>query len=301
MQIKKAHLIVNPAAGKKNEDALQFIQNAFRDAGVEIQISITQKAGDAHRFSKNAVKNGVDVVAVCGGDGTLKEAAEGIIGTAVSMLILPAGSANVLATELNIPKDLKELCAVITRNDYEAKRIDVAETNHGLLLVRANLGFTADVVKDTHRDTKNKFGKLAYFMATFHSVKKMKLVEYDLKIDGTPHHSQGLACMVTNAGNIGFAKISLDRGIDVSDGLLDVLILKKANINLLKHILTTLLKKERPDDWSLVSHWQGKNIDVVSTPVQQLELDGEILEKSNLRLKILPAAITVLVPRNLSP
>jgi diacylglycerol kinase family enzyme len=89
----------------------------------------------------------------------------------------------------------------------------------------------------------------------------------------------------------------LDKHIDVSDGLLDVLVVRKANFNLLKHIAVTLLKHERPHNLELVQHWQGKEISVSSIPKQTVQCDGEVLEKMPLHIKIIPGAIKVLVPK----
>ena len=110
----------------------------------------------------------------------------------------------------------------------------------------------------------------------------------------------GLTCIITNVGNLGFTKISLDKHIDVSDGFLDVVVVRKANLSLLKHIVVTLLKRERPDNTELVVHWQGKDISVSSTPKQTVQCDGEILEEMPLHIKIIPGAIKILVPKEKS-
>jgi len=92
----------------------------------------------------------------------------------------------------------------------------------------------------------------------------------------------------------------LDKHIDVSDGFLDVVILRKANLGLLKHIVITLLKRERPHNLELVQHWQGKDISVSSTPRQTIQCDGEVLEEMPLHINIIPGAIKVLVPKDKS-
>ena len=114
MRIKKVRIIVNPASGRR-EPILQVINTSMREAGILWEASITHKAGDATRFAKAAVKEGVDALAVYGGDGTLMEAIGGIIGSALPMAILPGGSANVMATELGIPTALTEACTLLSR------------------------------------------------------------------------------------------------------------------------------------------------------------------------------------------
>ncbi len=104
-------------------------------------------------------------------------------------------------------------------------------------------------------------------------------------------------CIIANTGNLRFSNISFDRHINVSDGFLDVIVVRKANISLFKLIIVTLLKRERPDNLELVEHWQGKNISVSSSPEQTVQCDGEVLEKMPRHIKIIPEAIKVLVPK----
>ena len=92
----------------------------------------------------------------------------------------------------------------------------------------------------------------------------------------------------------------MDKHINISDGFLDVVILRIANLNLLKHIAVTLFKGERPHNLELVQHWQGKEISVSTTPKQTVQCDGEVLEKMPLHIKIIPGAIKVLVPKVMS-
>ena len=68
----------------------------------------------------------------------------------------------------------------------------------------------------------------------------------------------------------------------------------------MKHIVVTLLKKERPHNLELVKHWQGKDISVSSTPKQTIQCDGEVLEEMPLHIKIIPGAIKVLIPKEKS-
>ena len=294
-KIKNIHIIINPAAGKGTA-TLPIINQSMKEAGIKWEISVTKQAGDGLLLAKAAVKEGVDAVAVYGGDGTLMEVISGLMGSEVPLVILPGGSANIMATELGIPKDLKEACALISQGPLEIRTIDVGQLNKRYFISRISVGFEADMVKGADRKTKNKIGMLAYVFSAFEALKKIKHPHYHLKIDGKEYEAQGLTCIVTNVGNLGFTKISLDKHIDVSDGLLDVIIVRKANFSMFNHIMTTLLKRERPDNLELVDHWQGKDIGITSSLKQMVECDGEILEKVPLNIKIIPAAIRVLVP-----
>jgi YegS/Rv2252/BmrU family lipid kinase len=295
-KIKNIRIIINPAAGI-GESILPIINASMKEAGIKWEASITHQAGDAIQFAKAAVKEGIDALAVYGGDGTLREAISGLIGSEIPLVILPGGSANVMATELGIPSDLKEACMLLSQDPLETKTIDIGQFNKRYFIVRISIGFEADVVKGADRQSKNKMGIFAYFLSAAAALKITKKAVYHLKIDGQEHEVQGLTCIITNTGNLGFSNISFDRHIDVSDGLLDVIVVRKANLSLFKLIVVTLLKRERPDNLELVKHWQGKDISVSSNPKQTVQCDGEVLEKIPLHIKIIPGAIKVLVPK----
>jgi len=298
-KIKKIHIIINPAAGAE-EAILPVINLSMKEAGIIWEGFITHEAGDGIKFARAAVKEGVDALAVYGGDGTLMEAVSGLIGSEVPLVILPGGSANVAATELGIPKDLKEACNLLGHGQLETKTIDVGQFDMRYFITGISLGFGADIIKGADRVTKNKFGILAYFLSAAAALKKTKKTVYHLKIDGQEYKLEGLTCIITNVGNLGFTKISLDKHIDISDGFLDVVILRKVNLGLLKHIAVTLLKRERPHNLELVQHWRGKEISISSSPKQTAQCDGEVLEKMPLHIKIIPGAIKVLVPKEKS-
>jgi len=294
-KIKNIHIVINPASGK-DESMLPTINVAMKEAGIKWEASITHKAGDATESAKAAVKAGVDAVAVYGGDGAVMEVSSGLIGSDIPLIILPGGSTNVLANELGIPIDLKEACGLVGKAPLKYKTVDVGQFDNRYFIVGISIGFGADMVKGADREAKNKNGIMAYFYSGIDALKRIKLANYHLKIDGNEFDVQGLMCVVANAGNMGFTKISLDKHIDISDGLLDVVIIRKVNFNLLRHMLTTLIKRERPHNIELVQHWQGKEISITSSRKQVVQCDGEILEKMPSLIKVIPAAIQVLVP-----
>jgi YegS/Rv2252/BmrU family lipid kinase len=294
-KIKNIHIIINPAAGKK-EAILPVIDAAMKEAGIKWEALVTHEAGDAIRFAKAAVKEKVDALAVYGGDGTLTEAISGLIGSDIPMAILPGGSANVMATELGIPGGLKEACALISRVPADIKAIDVGQFDSHYFIVGISLGFEAEIVKGTDRRAKNKMGIFAYLFSAAGALKKTKKAIYRLEIDGKKYKVEGMLCTIANTGNLRFSDISFDKHIDVSDGFLDVVVVRKANLGLFRLMAITLIKRERPDNLELVNHWQGKDISISASPRQAVQCDGEILEEMPLHVKVIPGAIRVFVP-----
>ena len=295
-KIRNIRIIINPAAGR-GESVLPVINLSMKEAGIKWHASVTHEAGEAIKFAKAAVKERVDALAVYGGDGTLMEAISGLIGSKIPLAILPGGSANIMAKELGIPQDLKEACALMSQVPFTTKTIDIGQFSGHYFILGVSLGFGADLIEGADRETKNRIGFFAYFLSAAAALRKTKKAVYHLEIDGQKHEVQGLTCIVTNTGNLGFSDISYDKHIDVSDGLLDVIVVREANLSLLKLMAVTLLRRERPENLELVEHWQGKDVSVSSSPRQTIQYDGEVLEDMPLHIKIIPQAIRVLVPK----
>lgn len=295
-KIKTIHIIINPASGR-TEPILSIVNAAMKEAGIHWDVSITQEKGDGLKLAKAAAKHGPDIVGVYGGDGTTMEVISGLMGSEMPLAILPGGSANVLANELNIPMDLNEACKLICNGPSKLRTIDVGQYGRHYFIVGMSFGFESDMVKGASRKTKNIFGRFAYVLPAIGALKKITKVRYDLKIDGQEDTVEGVTCIIANTGNIGFTDLSLDRHIDVSDGLLDVVVVRKANLSMLELIVLSVLRGKRPDNVELVKHWQGKDIKVSVSPKQKAECDGEVLETMPGSIKVFPAAIKVLVPR----
>src|SRR5689334_20980165 len=158
---KRIHVIINPAAGQ-DYPVLSVLNRAFHPAGVDWDVFVTKRAGDARRYAEQAVEAGVDAVAVYGGDGTVMGAAAGLIGGAVPLAIFPGGTANVISVELGIPSDLAEACALVCGAACAERPVDVGQIGEQYFLIRVGMGFEAQMVQGADRELKDRAGPLAY-------------------------------------------------------------------------------------------------------------------------------------------
>ncbi len=125
--MRQIHVIINPVSGRP-QPILSTLNAVFREAKVKWDVSITHESGDARRAASTAAAQGVDVVAVYGGDGTVLEAATGLLGTTTPMAILPGGTANVLSVELGIPHDLAAATRIAGSEDSPVRKVDMGQS-----------------------------------------------------------------------------------------------------------------------------------------------------------------------------
>jgi len=139
---KKVHVVINPAAGH-DEPILNVLNHVFHPTGVDWNVSLTHKSGDATRYAAEAAASGVDLVAAYGGDGTQMEVANGLLGTGVPQAILPGGTGNAMAHDLGISLVLSEAAGLIV-NSHKRRAIDLAKMGDQVFMLRAYAGFSAD-------------------------------------------------------------------------------------------------------------------------------------------------------------
>jgi diacylglycerol kinase (ATP) len=311
---QRIQVIVNPSSGDAKPE-IDLVEKVFEEQNVSWQLSVTKYKGDIQRLAKLAVAEGVDVVAVYGGDGTLNEAAQALISTRVPLGILPGGTGNVMALELGIPKDIAGAASLICGLDSQVIEIDVGQMGNHCFLLRAGFGFEAGIIADTDRSQKKQMGLLAYVWNGLRNLRDPEIAEYRFRIDGDVVEAEGFVATVVNAGSLGIAGLHLGRPISLHDGLLDLLVIKEPNWQLLLGVMEKAigdgeltLDEENAggqrvltdvaDVYEMVDHWQGTVIEVEMQPKQYVQYDGEPLDVLSwpLECKALSAALRVIVP-----
>jgi diacylglycerol kinase (ATP) len=310
MPFERVHVVINPAAGQE-EPILSIINSVFRGAGVDYDVSVTKAAGDATLQARQAAEGGADVVAAYGGDGTVAEVASGLIGTNVPLAILPGGTANAMSSELNIPQTSRAAAELICAENILVRKVDMGSLNVQSqelgdqwrnFILRVGVGFEAAMVEKADRELKDRFGNIAYLWAAVQNLVQPQVSRYQLVIDGQEIETEGLTCIIANSGNMAQRNLSLIPGIDISDGLLDVIVIQPAGLRLFTDLvgsITGLINVDAstdPQGKRAVQWWQAKEVRLVSTPAQTVQLDGEVLGTPAVSARILPQAIRVITP-----
>lgn len=198
-----------------------------------------------------------------------------------------------MAKELSIPQDAEVALRLIRDGDYQLKRIDTGVVNDRPFLLRVNLGIMASMITETDPELKDKLGQFAYGLATIKTIREAEPVTYQLMLDGEHITATGVSLTITNSGSLGIGDLQLQPGISVSDGLLDVVLLKDAGLtSVIKAAGGSLLGRET----EAVCHWKAKTV-TVTLPERQTYLCDDCEDQATqLSLHIVPASLTVIVP-----
>ncbi|HTP00604.1 MAG TPA: diacylglycerol kinase family protein [Anaerolineales bacterium] len=289
---QRVHVVINPASGQ-NQPILNILNDVFHSAGVDWDVTITHKAGDAARQAKESAASGVDLVAAYGGDGTQMEVANGLLGTGVPQAILPGGTGNAMAHELNVPLDLREAAGLIV-SSANRRAIDLVRSGDKAWMLRAYTGVSA--ADAASRDKKDKYGQLAYIQASLKIVTQMSSVPYVATVDGEVINTEALICFILNAGSIGGVMgMSLPTvgDVDISDGYLDLYAITK-EVEPLRSLSKIALQIENAP--AGIYHWRGKEIKLEADPAQDVWVDGELGGQTPFTASVLPLALEFVVP-----
>lgn len=286
----KIHVIINPVSGK-DQPILNVLNDVFYERGIKWDISITKKYGDATRFARQAAEAGFDLVVGYGGDGTQHEIANGLMGTGVTMGVLPGGTGNGFGTDLGIPNELRPAVKLLTTS-YNKRKIDIVKLTdwpENCFIQRLFTGIEPE--EQTSREDKNKYGTLAYLGRDIRRLSELQDIRYTLKIDDEEIEVMGYKCYVVNSARAGTG-LAISENFKVDDGMLDVFMLatdRKSSSAALNRFFN--LQNEKAGMY----YWRGQKVEIQAEKDQPVWTDGEYTGRTPVSMEVVPGGLTVAV------
>jgi YegS/Rv2252/BmrU family lipid kinase len=251
------------------------------------------KSKRAPKQLRKLLARGADHIFVWGGDGMAQRCIDTLAGTDATLAIVPAGTSNLLASNLGIPKDITK--AVDVGLHGRRRRIDVASLNGERFAVMAGTGFDAEMIDGADGKMKRRLGRAAYLLTGAKSL-RVHPFEARIRVDGSPWYKGPASCIL--AGNMGslFGGVEVFPDAEPDDGLLDLAVITADGVAQWAGTVgrTIAGHPERSPSFRLT---RGRKVKVKLDRKVLYELDGGARSKVKAyRLAIEPAAITVCVP-----
>ena len=277
---------------------LSQLRNLLAENGVAdplwYEVSKSRFAPDQAR---KAVADGANLLFIWGGDGTVQRCVDAVAGETVDLAILPAGTANLFAKNLQIPSDLAAAVDIGLHGDR--RRLDVGVLNGERFAVMAGVGFDATMMRDADSALKGRFGRLAYvwtgMRATSLASRKVRI-----EIDGVPWFKGDATCVLLGQmGTLGTGVVAFPDA-QPDDGLLEIGVVTASDLKQWTRVLGRLVLRDAQRS-PFVQMSRGAEVKIKLSRPTIFELDGGARKaKKKFRAGIDASAISVCVPKEVS-
>lgn len=290
-----AVVIANPTSGSYSHYARQLEETLdhLRRSGWRIELRLTKEAGDARQHAREAVAQQVNVVIAAGGDGTINEVIQELAGSETALGVLPFGTVNVWAREMNIPLDSAGAGAVLL--DGKKQRVDLGKVNDRYFLLMVGIGLDAVIAQAVEKKPIKRLGVLGYLLVGAWLGLGFESFRAYLTIDGRLLRRNALQIVVGNTQLYGGA-IKYTWQAKCDDGLLDVCVVRRRSmLGRLMVMWDFLFHREQRQQW--VSYERCKTLELHTRKPVAMQVDGDPSGYTPARFTIVPGALKVIVPR----
>jgi YegS/Rv2252/BmrU family lipid kinase len=279
--------------GKILGGGLGELRAELNNSGVEDPLWYeVPKSRKAPKVAKRAVKEGAELVFVWGGDGMVQRCVDALAGSGVTIAILPAGTANLLASNLGVPKKLAEAVAIGMHG--QSRALDVGVVNGERFVVMAGAGLDARMIRDADGSMKNHFGRAAYVWTGAKAMRGAP-TRVKVRVDGKTWFVGKAACVLV--GNVGTVTGGLEvfDSAEPDDGWLDLGVVTAEGAVQWLRVLARMAAGQTEKS-PLTQITRGHRINIRLDRKTPYELDGgDRPPASKLKVRIEPGAISVRV------
>jgi len=294
----KTLMIVNLRSGQGDAGLYDYVR-ALGRSGTEVTMRFLGLGAEVSHMLRDA--DSFDRVVAAGGDGTVSSVCHTLANKGVPILAYPAGTANLLALNLDIPTEPLELARITLEG--QTRDIDIGEMTFGGahgptgFIVAAGAGYDADIMAAAER-YKSALGPLSYLVGALQHLTPT-VSRFTLELDDRTVVSEGLAVLVMNVVRVQF-DIALTRSSDPGDGLFEVVVLRTKNVpELIPTVWSAFLDRfianlERPAGLEVHT---ASHVRIEADPPLRIQFDGEVVDATTpLVARALPSAARMIVP-----
>jgi diacylglycerol kinase (ATP) len=290
----KIAIIANPVSGGGR--AYRSIQSYVRQwphPDWDVEILATRAPDHAGQLARDLIHRPPDVLAVCGGDGTINEIATSLPQPPFPVALLPAGTANVLARELGIP--LNPVKALRIAMKGATRRIDLGCIGPGSkrrFLFVGGIGFDAYCVSIVRPGLKKKLGMAAYAFTILECLKSYAFPEFDVIVNDRTF--KATSCLACNAKRYGGGLLFCPDA-EMNDGLLDFLVLEgKRRVGLARFLFQAWLGRPEKGDW--IHRLRSSSAQIEGPDRVLIQADGELAGTLPVNITLANSAFPLVIP-----
>ena len=285
--------IVNPVAGKgKSLEYAVYIEKVLKEKGIDYVLKFTSQKGEAERIAREAAYGGYKKIVAVGGDGTVYEVVNGLIGGNAVLGVIPSGTGNDFTKTMGISGRLEDALETVLQGEIVS--IDCGKINNRYFVNVASVGLDAEIVKKTEEIKKYISGPTAYVAGVFRTLFEYKLQTVEVSIDDWTYNGKITLIAVGNGKYYG-GGMKVVPSASVDDGYFTVCLIKPMSKLKMLRLFPTIFTGDhikQPE----VNILKGKRVKVSSQEPMMLNADGEIIGTTPVTFEIVENKIAVIVP-----
>ncbi|MEW5978534.1 MAG: diacylglycerol kinase family protein [Acidobacteriota bacterium] len=292
---ERVALIYNPAARRVQNGGireLQQVANMLGAQGSSVEMLATWGPNAASKLARRAVSGGADLIIACGGDGTINEVLAGVALSQVPLLILPGGTANVLAKELGLSNDWSKVVALL--GSGQVRRISLGKMNGRYFILMAGIGVDAGIVRVVNPKIKRLLGEGSFWLAGFRQWFRYRFEPFQVKLASGERY-QATFALVSKARHYG-GPFQLTPEAEFFSDQFDVCLFQgRSRWRYLRYLWSVTWKQHvrLPD----VKHFKTDGVEVEGSSSIGVQVDGELVGHLPQRFTIEKQALRLIVPR----
>jgi YegS/Rv2252/BmrU family lipid kinase len=291
--VRKVAVIAH--AGKSFAGGLPQLRRELGRQGVADPLWVeVAKSRFAAEQVERVLNEGADLLFVWGGDGMAQRSIDALAGSKTPLAIVPAGTANLLATNLGIPQDIEQAVSIGLRG--ERRKLDVGRFNGERFAVMAGAGFDASMIQEADGGLKDRLGRVAYVWTGSRNL-RAKPFHAKIAVDGVPWYAGAASCILV--GNVGrlFGGIEVFGDARPDDGRLEIGVVNAEGVvDWMRTLARTVAGHAERSP--LVQATSATKVKVKLDRKVLYEVDGGDREKvKSFTIRVQPGAITVCTPK----
>ena len=304
----KACLILNPAAGARDgHRQLDKAVEHLHTRGWEVDSLNTAEKGDAIHLARQAADAGCDVVVAVGGDGTVNEVVNGLVGSPTALAVIPVGTANVYAADVGIPlwsplrpnavRDAAEIIHAGQRRQIDLGLARTADGRQRYFLMWCGVGLDAAISQEIRTEDTRRLGMAAWVIAGVMVAVNFMGTRGSVKVGNDVGRKRVLWAVVSNGQLYGrLWRIAPDAKMD--DGLLDLAVFEGYGVlSTIRHLAGLTLGRYVRDP--TVHLYRGHSMTIKTRKPLPVHVDAEPLGTTPVHIDVIPRSLNVVLPPRL--
>ncbi len=297
----RVRIICNPTSGSGHgSNAARELKETARWLGqhdLPAEICWTNGPGHAAALAREAVQKGMEAVVAAGGDGTVSEVMQSLVGQKTALGVLPLGTVNVWARETGIPLRLDQAREVLVQGIH--RRIDVGRANDRYFLLMAGIGFDAEVARRVEASALTQMGLkiVDYFATTGWLAVTHQPARVTIRFDQSKRRTFNALMIVIGNTRLYGGVMTFAKHAVADDGVFDVVTMESGGLLYrLGVLLRALFRRAKlgPKARTVQCH----TVHIESTPPLPVQVDGDVIGTLPMTFSIVPRSLSVIVPAN---